>query len=124
MGLCVIAGAKTLTLAVSVFTLSWMHSVEHTGWQEDYKITPAHQLRITEARVKGSGAGMDPPEGSVLKDDWWVYTPKLKPIPALHLGSSGATGDGWHLCSPQMKKCLDLGEKPGKAITVKPCDQG
>ena len=37
-------------------------------------ITPAG-LQIVEARVKGSGAGIDPAEGAVLQDGWWVWRP-------------------------------------------------
>ena len=78
MSLCILAAGKTMTLAVAAFTLSWTHSVEKTRWQEDWTITPAG-LQIVEARVKGSGAGMEPAEGAVLSDGWWVYAPKLPP---------------------------------------------
>ena len=67
-----------MTLAVAAFTLSWTHSVEKTRWEEDWAITPAG-LQIVEARVKGSGAGMDPADGAVLRDGWWVYAPSLPP---------------------------------------------
>ena len=72
MSLCILAAGKTTVLAVSAFTLSWTHSVEKTRWEEDWRVTPAG-LEIVEARVKGSGAGMEPPEGAVLKDGWWTY---------------------------------------------------
>ena len=78
MSLCIVAAGKTMTLAVAAFTLSWTHSVERTRWQEDWSVTPAG-LEIVEARVKGSGAGMEPAEGAVLNDGWWVYAPKLPP---------------------------------------------
>ena len=55
MSLC-IAGAETLRLAVTAFTLAWTHSVEHVRWQEDWRVTPAG-LELTAARVEGSGAG-------------------------------------------------------------------
>lgn len=121
MGLCILTAGKTISLAITAFTLSWMHSVEHTGWQEDYHIVP-HGLKIVEARVKGGGAGMEPPPDAILKNDWWVYTPHLGPLPELNLAASGATGGGWHVCSPQLKNCLDLGEKAQAAIKVRPCD--
>ena len=66
MSLCILAAGKTVTLAVAAFTLSWTHSVEKTRWEEDWAITPAG-LQIVEARVKGSGAGMEPAEGAVLQ---------------------------------------------------------
>ena len=91
MSLCILAAGKTTVLAVAAFTLSWTHSVEKTRWEEDWRVTPAG-LEIVEARVKGSGAGMEPPEGAVLKDGWWTYAPKIGPRPAVMLAASGATG--------------------------------
>ncbi len=38
MSLCILAAAKTSIFAVSLFTLSWTHSVEKIEWQEDWKI--------------------------------------------------------------------------------------
>ncbi|TIT38538.1 MAG: DUF1850 domain-containing protein, partial [Mesorhizobium sp.] len=70
MSLCILAAGKTMTLTVAAFTLSWTHSVEKTHWQEDWKVLPSG-LQIVEARIKGSGAGMEPPEGAVLRDGWW-----------------------------------------------------
>ncbi|TIW17730.1 MAG: DUF1850 domain-containing protein, partial [Mesorhizobium sp.] len=72
MSLCILTAGKTVTLAAAAFTLSWTHSVERTRWQEDWKVSPTG-LHVVEARVKGSGAGMEPPEGSVLREGWWVY---------------------------------------------------
>ena len=51
MSLCVLAGTKVATFAVSIFTLTWLHSVEKTEWQEDWKIINS-KLKIVEARVK------------------------------------------------------------------------
>ena len=67
--LCVLSAGKTITLAASLFTLSWTHSVERVRWEEDWRVTPAG-LEIVEARVKGSGAGMEPPPDAVLKNGW------------------------------------------------------
>jgi len=118
LSLCVLAAGKTTVLAASLFTLSWTHSVEKTRWEEDWKVTAAG-LEIVAARVKGSGAGMEPPEGSVLKDGWWVYTPKLPVQPALVLAASGATGGGWRLCAGET--CLDLGAEAGEPATLRAC---
>ena len=46
---------------------------------------------VVEARIKGSGAGMEPPEGAGLEDGWWVYMPAIPPLPRLVLAASGAT---------------------------------
>ncbi|MBN9551249.1 MAG: DUF1850 domain-containing protein, partial [Alphaproteobacteria bacterium] len=80
MSLCILTAGKTLTLAVAAFTLSWTHSVEKTGWQEDWKLTPSG-LQVVQARIRGSGAGMEPPEGAVLRDGWWTYAPRIGPQP-------------------------------------------
>ena len=118
MALCILAGGKVTMLAVAAFTLSWTHSVEKTRWEEDWKITPAG-LEIVEARVKGSGAGMDPPEGAVLENGWWIYAPKLAPRPEVTLAASGATGAGWQLCAAQA--CIDLGAVAGEAVELSAC---
>jgi hypothetical protein len=118
MSLCVLAGAKALTLAVTAFTLSWTHSVEKIRWEEHWQVTPAG-LEVVQARVKGSGAGMDPPPDSVFRDGWYVYEPHLPPLPALHLAASGATVSGWELCAEG--RCMTIGAKAGEPITLKPC---
>lgn len=118
MSICILAAGKTTVLAATVFTLSWTHSVEKTRWEEHWKATPAG-LQVVEARIKGSGAGMDPPEGSVLKDGWWVYAPKVKPLKRLVLAASGATGGGWSLCTPL--GCTSIGERRGDPTVVTVC---
>lgn len=121
LSLCILAGGKTTVLAVSFFTLSWTHSIEKTRWEEDWRIRPAG-LTIVEARVKGSGAGMEPPEGSMLRNGWWVYAPKLPAQSSVLLASSGATGGGWKLCAGET--CLDLGARSGEPVTLRACPVG
>ncbi len=118
MSLCVVAAGKTLLLATTVFSLSWTHSVEKTGWQEDWQLTPAG-LVLTAARVKGSGAGMEPGEGAVLRDGWWEWVPTLPAQAELHLAASGATGSGWELC--YAAGCLQLAEEAGEAVALRAC---
>lgn len=117
--LCILSAGKTAMIAATAFTLSWTHSVEKTRWEEDWKLTPAG-LQIVAARVKGSGAGMDPPEGSVLKDGWWSYAPKVGPQKRLVLAASGATGGGWSLCA--IGGCTVIGARPGDPAVVTACD--
>ncbi|MDX8501234.1 DUF1850 domain-containing protein [Mesorhizobium sp. VK4C] len=119
MSLCILTAGKTVTLAVAAFTLSWTHSVERTRWREDWKVLPAG-LQVVAAWVKGSGAGMDPPEGSVLRNGWWVYAPRIGPQPRLVLAASGATGEGWTLCTA--KGCRELGKAAGETTVVESCD--
>ncbi|MFK0691281.1 DUF1850 domain-containing protein [Mesorhizobium sp. IMUNJ 23033] len=118
MSLCILAAGKTVKLAVAAFTLSWTHSVERTRWQEDWTVLPSG-LQVVEARVKGSGAGMEPPEGAVLRDGWWTYTPGIGPQPRLVLAASGATGEGWTLCTDQ--GCRELGKAAGDTIVLESC---
>lgn len=118
MSLCILAAGKTTVLVVSAFTLSWTHSVERTEWRENWLVEPAG-LRLVEARVRGSGAGMEPAEGAVLEDGWYVYRPGRPPQASLLLAASGATGEGWGLCSGG--ECLSLGARAGEAVEIAPC---
>ena len=83
-------------------------------------LTPAG-LVLTEARVKGSGAGMDPGPGAREVDGWWVWQPKAPPVPELVLASSGATASGWKLCYEQ--ECVELGAIAGEPITIASCQE-
>ncbi|MCS0504831.1 DUF1850 domain-containing protein [Ancylobacter mangrovi] len=125
MGACLMVGAKAVMLAASTFTLSWTHSVERTGWSETYHVEKAG-LQLVEARVMGSGAGMDPGEGARLEGEWWVWKPTLGPVPELVLAASGATVGGWHLCEGAWPgtECRTLGASAGAPIHVQPCEAG
>lgn len=119
MSLCVAIGGKVVTLAATAFTIAWTHSVERTEWQEDWMLT-RDGLVITEARVKGSGAGMDPGHGARLEDGWWAWKPDLPTIPKLTLAASGRTTSGWRLC--YTGGCMALGEGSGPPVVVKACE--
>jgi hypothetical protein len=118
VSLCVLAGGKVIALAITGFTLSWTHSVEKTRWEEDWRITPGG-LEIIRARVKGSGAGIDPPPGSILEKGWWSFRPVLGPQAALRLAQSGATMGGWSLCADG--SCMTIGAEPGDAVVITAC---
>ncbi len=115
MSLCLATTAVALTVAAQAFTLAWTHSVEKTEWRERWRVEGA-SLVLAEARVRGSGAGMEPPEGSVLQDGWWVYRRELA-VPALRLAVSGATGRGWQLCT-DADGCMDLEARLAHAGTA------
>ena len=119
MTLCILAAGKTIAVAASAFTLSWTHSVEKTRWEEDWRATAAG-LHLVEARVKGSGAGMEPPEGAKLEDGWWAYSPELAPQKSLNLAASGATGGGWRLCAGG--DCYEVGAQAGDGVSISACD--
>ena len=119
MGFCLLAAGKTTVYAASAFTLAWTHSVEKTRWEEHWRVTPAG-LQVVEARIQGSGAGMDPPDGSVFKDGWWVYRPTVGPQKRLVLAASGATGEGWTLCAED--RCTVIGRRAAGPTVVTACD--
>lgn len=119
MSLCLAAAGLVSTVAATAFSLSWTHSVERQEWREEWRSTPAG-LELVEARVRGSGAGMEPPQGSRLVGGWWVYEPDLPPIPRLVLASSGATGGGWTFCAAG--ECREIGDEAGDPVVIAPCD--
>jgi hypothetical protein len=98
MGLCIAAaGAVIKTYAgIAAFTLAWTHSVQKTEWEEDWRIVD-NRLTIAEARVQGTGAGMEPPPDSHFDGHFWRWAPRMTPMPEVVLRRSGATED-WRLC--------------------------
>lgn len=72
--LCLAAGALQLSLPLSSFTLRWQHSIEKVQWAEDYEVA-GDWLHLSQARIRGSGAGMEPPPGARLFDGVWHYRP-------------------------------------------------
>lgn len=118
VSICLAAGSKITALAISSFTLSWTHSVQKTEWREDWVATQGG-LQIIEARIKGSGAGMEPGDGARLIDGWWVWSPQLGPQRELALASSGTTGTGWRIC--HAGGCDEFGIEEGQALTISIC---
>ena len=114
LSLCLISVGVVKTLAVAAFTLAWTHSVEKVEWQEDWRVTSAG-LELVQARVKGSGAGMEPPPEARLVDGWFQWQPARAPLPEVVLGNSGAAGE-WRLCSDG--QCRTLSEIFGHPIGV------
>lgn len=96
MALCMSAGAVSVTLFVHSFTLAWMHSVEKIRWEEQWKIE-GNFLQVTEASVRGSGAGMEPPPDALFKERAWHYTPHVSPLKAVRLSHSPYTKE-YELC--------------------------
>lgn len=72
--LCLAAGALHVRIPLGSFTLRWQHSIEKTEWAEDYEVAGGWLL-LTQARIRGSGAGMEPPPGSALVGGSWRYRP-------------------------------------------------
>ena len=123
LSLCLASAGVLKTLSIAAFTLVWTHSIEKVDWQEDWRVT-ANGLELVQARVKGSGAGMEPPAGARLVDGWFRWQPGLAPIAEVVLGNSGAAGE-WRLCSDG--QCRGLSEIFGQptganSTTMRACD--
>ena len=114
MSLCLASAGIVKALSVASFTLVWTHSIEKVDWQEDWRVTP-QGLVLTQARVKGSGAGMEPPAEARLVDGWFQWRPARAPMPQVVLGNSGAAGE-WRLCSEG--QCKTLSEILGHPVGV------
>jgi hypothetical protein len=116
LSLCLASLGVVKALSVAAFTLAWTHSIEKVEWQEDWRIT-ASGLELMEARVKGSGAGMEPPPQARLIDGWFRWKPERPAMPEVILGNSGVAGE-WRLCAGG--KCRTLSEIFGRAVGANP----
>lgn len=97
IALCLgMAGSVWATLPLQSFTLAWQHTVEKVLWEEDYRLSE-RGLLLEEARVRGSGAGMEIPEGAVLRDGAWHYHRGVPPLQPLRLGRTPEAGD-YRIC--------------------------
>lgn len=96
MALCLTAGAVSAVIAAQAFTLAWTHSIEKVRWEEDWQIESA-QLRVVAARIRGTGAGMEPPADAVLRDGVWHYRPAVPAVSRLILPDSTYTA-AYELC--------------------------
>ncbi len=111
MPICVTAGGLVLTLAMESFTLAWTHSIEKTRWEEDYRVE-GNRLRLIEARVRGSGAGMEPPAGSTFADGVWHYDPHVPLLDKLRLTQSSFAA-GYEIC--EHERCVPLADSAPRA---------
>lgn len=124
--LCLAVGAAVqAVLPVAAFTLAWTHSVEKVQWEEDWRIA-GRTLVAEEARVRGSGAGMEPPPGSQLRDGVWHYRPAIGPLPSLRVTLSPFTAD-YSLCADG--RCTPLSQvvkstSRTEVVDISPCPHG
>lgn len=118
MSLCFASAGVLKALQVAAFTLVWTHSVEKVDWQEDWRVAPAG-LTLIEARIKGSGAGMEPPPEARLSGGWWRWAPAPVARKEVVLGHSGAAGE-WRVCVDGQCNALSelLGQTPDARGTV------
>lgn len=123
-GLCI---AVAVAGAVHVFpgqrlTLAWTHSVEHVRWEEDYAIR-GKALAIEAARVRSSGAGMEPPPEARFQGGWWHYVPSLPPLDKVVLANSRHVA-GYTVCWPgggcrPLRELVPVGEPA--TLHARPC---
>jgi hypothetical protein len=123
-GLCLAAVGLAVALPLQTFTLAWTHSIEKIRWEEDYRIAD-QRLQLTEARILGSGAGMEPPDDAVLKNGVWHYKPAIGSVERLRLARSPYVAD-YSLC--WNSACHPLGEIVGSVeaaptVEVFPCER-
>lgn len=96
-GLCLAAAGLVAALPLTGFTLSWTHSIERTRWEEDWRVAGA-ALELREARIRGSGAGMEPPAGARHEDGVWRYVPSHPTHARVRLTHSPHAA-GYELCA-------------------------
>jgi len=94
--LCLAAGNVIAPLMAGAITLAWTHSVEKITWEEDWRAGPAG-IEMVEARVRGSGAGMEPPPDAEFVNGAWSWRPRIPAQKEVWLRRSGATSD-WRVC--------------------------
>ncbi|WP_291720777.1 DUF1850 domain-containing protein [Magnetospirillum sp. 64-120] len=86
------AASIPIALPDGRFSLRWIHSIEKVEWQEDWRVSEKG-LEVVEARIKGSGAGMEPADDAILKDGWYVWQPHTPSMAKVILGRSGVVAD-------------------------------
>jgi hypothetical protein len=108
-GLCIIVGDLTMRVAAAAFTLSWMHTVEKTRWEEHWRVE-GDQLVLIEAAVEGSGAGMEPGPDAWRDGKVWRWRPRATAQAEIVL--AGSEFGTWRLCADGM--CRNLGGAGGR----------
>ncbi|MBK4734825.1 DUF1850 domain-containing protein [Noviherbaspirillum pedocola] len=122
-GLCLAAAGLVLALPLQGFTLAWTHSIEKVRWEEDYRIT-AGRLQVVEARILGTGAGMEPPPDAVLKEGVWHYRPQIAPLERVRLTRSGYVADYQFCAAGQCRPLGDIVGAQADTVDMYACDTG
>ena len=121
--LCIVVGTALHTFPAQRLTLRWQHTVEKVLWEEDYLVA-GRWLYLSGARVRGSGAGMEPPADAVRVGDAWHYRPAARWHRELRLARS-AWGRDYELCIDGRCRPLSLWA-PGapEPTTLAACEDG
>lgn len=130
LGVCLMLAAQpTLPprfVPVQAFTLAWTHSIEKTRWEEDYQVVQDAQgrtlLRAGQARIRGSGAGMEPPADARLqRDGWYVYQPAQGPLEELRLTRSRFVPDYEWCTTGRCRPLRSVMPNDGAVTLLRPC---
>jgi hypothetical protein len=119
--------AAPVFVPVERFTLAWTHSIEKARWEEDYAVLPgdapgaAPVLKALTARVRGSGAGMEPPPDAVLRNGWFKYTPPTLSPRGLRLTRSVFTADYEWCTGGRCAPLSSLLPSDGNITLLSPC---
>jgi hypothetical protein len=119
--LCLVAGTAVAPLMAGAITLAWAHSDEKILWEEDWRLG-SQGLELVEARVRGSGAGMEPPPEARLIAGSWAWRPALGPLVAVTLRRSGATTDYRVCISGQCRAMADYVPADADPVVLKACE--
>lgn len=119
--IAVIAGDAVTVLPTAAVTLRWIHTVEGSGWQEDY-VAEGRRLRLVEARITRIGAGMEPPAGARRDGEVWRYSPDLPLLTRVDLANSADAG-GYDICWDTECRALNAIAPAGQrlSLTVEGC---
>jgi hypothetical protein len=115
-----VAGVVQATLPGPEFTLAWTHSVQKSRWEERYRVE-AEGLRLVEARIEGSGAGMEPPLEAQRHGNGWRWTPNLL-VPAVTLAASSHGGD-YRICTAAGCRALDEIVPGDRPVELRRCSR-
>jgi hypothetical protein len=120
MALCIASAVGVAKIAAAAFTLSWSHSVEKTRWEEDWIIANG-ALNIIEARVEGSGAGMEPGAQARFDGTFWRWKPQTPPLKELRLMQTSGSREGWTLCANGA--CRTIGSASQPELVLRACKE-
>jgi hypothetical protein len=120
LAVCLVAGALTVAVPARSFTLAWQHTVEKVSWEEDY-VVAGQWLYLSGARIRGSGAGMEPPAGAILHEGVWRYVPDIRWHREIRLARS-EFGTDYLLCvDGRCRTFSALIGPPAGEVTLVPC---
>lgn len=130
LGICLslaAAPAANAFVPLTQFTLAWTHSIERVRWEEDYRVVtqPLGALRLLaeRVRIKGSGAGMEPPDGAQLRDGHYGFDATRQPDGLLRLSRSEFVPD-YQLCTGGVCHLLSHWLASDGGVTeLRPCAQ-